>query len=666
MATRLSDGWEAFQSGRFREAKQSFQAALETDSNSAQGYLGLAAANLASGNLRDALSHGNRSLEENPTPQAHLLTAEAHSRLGNREEAIDHLDDYFELGGETPFARALLGEQYIRTARWDEGLEAYLTALSGDRDGQAYRQLQRVLKDLVDAVHDGPLPSKPAEEFVNRLEYNLASPPRGAQNFFASVRRALQGGQRIQEPGGSAPIFRHLEEFDSSSRPPTPPPPEARSSSPPRSSEPSSEAPSDRGSESPKGIDAKQKDLAGVIQRDRQKNEQLQESVGTMGPPNWPSSAEQKDIDPIPILAWDDQSIYADEPGMDSTTFRITTGSVRAEIFLERCLQNLLAGAKQDRAASIRFRPEAITRIEVNCWDGLLDRLPPLSPIYDEFHEAEKYEQLALGRFLGECVAVAYDGTWDFVEPPEDSKLVVGNQTLDPLTVAAHWVNAADHDDVDLNALADRAAEASRESTSMTVEQNYIDPTTELQGTSLNVKLAELWTGYLFRPTAASFAEIAKTVSTHEVSDSVILFSIDPKFCPPIAKGPSGAAVREDGTVGLAYLRGSGEMLLLGSRKHAARALGTSFDTLDRENASEVVTFLAEYFRPNWVWVHDRKIASDLSRSTDHDLDAPRLQSSDGETILHISAIGKGQIHNRVSLTVPSGDGRWTIEVERN
>lgn len=666
MATRLSDGWEAFQSGRFREAKQTFQAALESDSNPASSYLGLAAASLASGNLRDALSYGSRSLEEKPTPEAHLLAAEIHSRLGNRQEAIGHLDDYFGNGGETAFGRALLGEQYIRTARWDEGLEAYLSALSDDPDGHAYRQLQRVLKDLVDAVHDGPLPSKPAEEFVNRLEYNLANPPRGAQNFFASVRRALQGGQRIQEPGGRTPIFRLLEGLDPSNRPPNaPPPPEARSSSPPQSSE-SSEPPSDRGSEGHKGIDAKQKDLAGVIQRDRQKNEQLQESVGTMGPPNWPSSAEQKDIDPIPILAWNDQSIYADEPGMDSTTFRITTGSVRAEIFLERCLQNLLAGAKQDRAVSVRFRPEAITRIEVNCWDGLLDRLPPLSPIYDEFHEAEKYEELALGRVLGECVAVPYDGTWDFKEPPEDSKLVVGSQTLDPLAVAARWVGAADHDDVDLNALADRAAAASRESTSMTVEQNYIDPTTELQGTSLNVKLAEMWTGYLFRPADASFAEIAKTVSTHEVGDLVILFSIDPDFCPAVARGPNRTAVRADGTVGLAYLRDRGEMLLLGSRKHAARALGTLFDTLDRKNASEVVTFLAEYFRPGWVWVHDREIASDRSRSTNHDLDAPRLQSSGGETILHISAIGEGQIHNRVSLTVPSGDGGWTIEVERN
>ncbi|MFB6373308.1 MAG: tetratricopeptide repeat protein, partial [Bradymonadaceae bacterium] len=384
MATQLSEAWSSLESGQFRDAQQAFRNAVRSESNATFGYLGLAAAALGTGNLRDAASFAERSLEESHTPEAHLLLGEVHSRNGNRSKAEDHLTDYLSSGGESPYARALLGEQRIRTARWDQGLEDYVEALSRDVDGRAYRQLQGVMADLTEVVANGRLPPKPAVDFVDRLEANLSQPPPNADRFFSSVRRALSNKSTIADPGDGDTILElvgpaQLPEGGSAGGPPT-------SSGPPASSSPPPTEASDQGdSESEDGIDAKHKDLAAVIQQDRAENEQLQEQIGSMPPPDWPSSPEYGAIDPLPRMDYEEQSIFAGDPGMDATDFRITSGNVRSEIFLERCLQNLLAGASEDRAIAIRYRPETITQIEINCWDGLLDRLPEMSPIYTDF-----------------------------------------------------------------------------------------------------------------------------------------------------------------------------------------------------------------------------------------------------------------------------------------
>jgi len=565
MATELSKAWNALKSGDYGHAQQAFRNAVRSESNKTYGFLGLAAASLALGNLRDAASFAEKSLEENHNPEAHLMLGEIHSRLGNRRRAEEEIEEYFSgVGEKPPYALALRGEQRVRTARWDEGIDDYLEALEHDPDGRAYAQLQRLMTDLVEAVNQGKLPSEPAQQFVNQIVYKCSNPPEGASAFFATIRRALESGSSVSRPSGSDPIFAYLSSlglgasgggggFPATSGPPETGPSAAGAGSP---GEPESS------SEDDAGIDPKQKNLARVIQGDRNKNEQLQETIGQMQPPDWPSSPDYGEIDPVRSLAWENQSIYADEPGMDATDFRITSGNVRSEIFLERCLQNLLKGAKEDRAVSLRYRPEAITRIEINCWDGLLERLPDLSPIYDEFHEADQYEELALGRFLGECVAAPYDGTWDFADSPEDSKLIVGNRTLDPLGLAARWVAAENPDDVNLEQIADQAREASEQSLSLTIEQDYIDPTGEVEGQSLNVKLAEMWARYLFRLAGSSFADLAETVETLEVEPGVIIFEIAADLCPKPARGPRGSAVRENGRVALAYLRERGEFLL--------------------------------------------------------------------------------------------------------
>jgi len=652
MATELSNAFDSLHSGRYTQARDAFRDAVRSESNKTFGFLGLAAAGLAMGNLRDAASFAEKSLQESRHPEGHLLLAEIYSRMGQRLEAEEQIEEYFAQAGEqSPYGLALRGEQRIRTARWNEGIDDYLAALQRDREGRAYAQLQGVLADLVDAVHSGKLPAEPARQFVDRIERRWAGAPGDAETFFDTVRRALDSGTTIPQPADSEPIFGLLEQLDPGPDGQSPPPPTASSS--PDSSEHTSDEET--------GIQPKKKNLARVIQGDRDQNEQLQNSIGTMAPPDWPSSPDYGEIDPIESLAWEEQSIFADSPGMDSTDFRITSGSVRAEIFLERCLQNLLKGAKRDRAVSVRFRPEAITRIEVNCWDGLLSRIPELSDIYAEFHEAGKYEQFALGRFIGECVAVPFDGTWEFAEPPENSRLIVGNERLDPLELAGRWIAASSPDEVELESIGDRARRASERSTSLGVEQNYIDPTREVEGHSLDVKLAELWARYLFRLADASFAELAETVETLEIEPGVIIFEMDPEHCPEPARGPNDSAMRGE-RVPLAYLRERGEFLLLASRKHAARTVQAALGKLDGDRAKEAAGLLADYHRASWVWVRNRETARRLEAQTGTDLDPPTLVRSGGSPALEITAVSENQGAIPLRLVAPNDGSRWRLE----
>lgn len=669
MATQLSEAWSSLQSGQVRDAREAFRDAVRSESNATAGYLGLAAAALGTGNLRDALSFGQRSLQESHTPEAHLLLGEVHSRLGNRRDAEDHLTDYFSSGGESAYARAVLGEQRIRTARWDQGIEDYLSALNRDVDGRAFRQLKGVLADLTEVVANGRLPPEPAEDFLDRLEANLQQPPPNADRFFNSVRRALSTKSTISDPGEEEAILElvgpaQLPEGAPSTSPPgsagAPGPPSSSTSSPPTNSgsEPSADA------DDEEGIDPKQKDLAGVIQQDRAENEKLQEQIGSMPPPDWPSDPAYGTIDPLPRMDYEDQSIFVGDPDMDATDFRITSGNVRAEIFLERCLQNLLAGASEDRAIAIRYRPETITQIEVNCWDGLLDRLPEMSPIYADFHESGDYGLLALGRFIGECVATPYDGTWDFADPPDESKLIIGNQTLDPFGFVKRWKRASDPDAVSLEQLGYQAARASRKSNSMTVEQDYIDPTRELEGQSLGVKLAELWAGYLFRLADASFADLAETLEPLVIEEEIIVFSIEPDYCPDNAIGPQGAALLEGGNVPLAYVRDTGEFLLMASRKHAARAVAARFGDISSDTGPEIATFLANYHRPRWQFASNDSKAADLSSRTGVQLQGPELSIAGDERSLQLDCVSSsGPV--RMTITDPgSTETPWQLTVE--
>ena len=658
MATSTTDVWTSLQRGAWREARTQSRR-IEDDHIS---DLGLAASALAAGQTETCLDFAERAHASGPSPASTLLLARAHSENANRSQAIQVLEEYLGESGPDAYAQALLGEQNIRTAQWERGTELYIEALNGDDHGWAVRQLGPVLSDLTRVVKSGRLPADRAKRFINSVDYNVGAKSPGTQQLLASARRALNKDSTMDEPSGPDPIFEVLKETIGERPSTTPPPDEV---SPPPEPQTTSEPTESRqtGSSDAQGIEAKQKDLAAVIQRDRQKNEDLQDEVGYMGPPDWPSSPEAGALDPLEPMAWEEQSIFAGEPDMDTSQFRITSGSVRTQIFLERCLQNLLAAAKQERTVSIQFRPESITELELNCWDGLLEDLQPASDIYEEHLAEGSYEAYAVGRFIGECLAMPYDGTWSYGETPEETRLNIGNEVLDPLGLALRWFRADDPDDVVLEEIAVRARRAAEEGSSMMVEQDYIDPSRELEGHSLKIKLAEMWANQLYRLSDTPYADIAESIEIESQNDGAVIFSIHHEWCPPRAVGPENAALIDEQRVPMAYHRPTGRFLALASTKHVSLLLEATVDGLEQADPERLGRWIAAYHRPAWQFALDDSTAQTLREKTGRDsIQPPKIGHIDGAPVFQMWGWTGSSLRRFRILYRPEYDIPWSMQ----
>jgi hypothetical protein len=648
MANAVEQGWQAVRRGDIWDAESSFNDFLSEHPDAPEAYAGLSTIALLRGSLEAALDYASQALNRDDLSAAQLARGCALSRLARRKQAEQVLREWLNTHGGHPLALALLGEQLIRTARWEEGVDAYVQALESDRDDMGYRQLQMVVGDLLEVVVEGRLPRNQAQSFVNQVQYNTGNLTNSQQQWFARIQRALEQETTTDRPNTADPIgqataelaLESLSNRSSTRRRQTSasnkPPPEPSSSGPPSTQQPPSRSsdgdPSRSGprqsqdnsratTQSPEmtpgstagqtatataqtdsgrnpHINAGRKDLAGVIQSDRQQNETLQDTIGRLRPPEWPTSEAYGTIDPLPSMGYENQSIFEGRPGIDSTDFEITSGDVRTEILLERCLQMLVKAAQKERAVTLNYQPEAIQRLEVNCWDGLLERMEAVSDIYSELLGDTDPKLLAVGMFVGTSLAKPYGGTWSFGETPEDTTLEIGQTTLEPFRVVKQWMQADDPDAVSFAPLRRRARLASQMSTWLSHRRRYIDPTLELADQSLAVKLGELWAQYLFRLGEVSISKMGAAVEPDESGDHTVLFWLDPEFAPSMASGwRADEAARSDGKVPLGYVRRTGEFLMLASRKHLARLFDEAFDELTQENAARIVDWTNRFHR---------------------------------------------------------------------
>lgn len=664
MANLVQQGWQAIRRGDIWDAESNFNDFLSEHPDAPEAFAGLATVALLRGSPEAAVDYASKSLDRRDGPAASLARACGLSRLARRKQAENHLRNWINLHGDHPLALALLGEQLIRTARWEEGVDAYVAAMNNDRDDMAYRQLQMVIGDLLEVVVEGRLPRQQAQSFVNQVQYNVANLSNSQQRWFANIQRSLEqettaDRPKTADPIGEATANLALDDLsgrsigttdtkastESTQSPPQQRRPPGRSTgsqrSPSSSSNQTSRPPErstqssrDRSSSSDRStgssgtgaapemtpgstagqaaataepqtdsgknphINAGRKDLAGVIQSDRQQNESLQETIGRLSPPEWPSSDAYGEIDPLASMAYQNQSIFEGRPGIDSTDFEITSGDVRTEIVLERCLQALLKAAQRERAVSLNFQPEAIQRLEVNCWDGLLNRMESVNDIYDDFVGETDPKLLAVGMFVGTCLARPYGGTWSYGENPEDTTLEIGQTTLKPFEVTRRWMNAEDPDDVSFQPLRRKARQASQMSTWLSHRRRYIDPTLELADQSLAVKLGELWAQYLFRLGEVSLSKMGAAIETDDIGDHAVVFWLAPEFAPDMASGwRHQEAARDDGKVPVAYVRRTGEFLMLASRKHLARLFDETLGELTQDNATRVVDWTNRFHR---------------------------------------------------------------------
>jgi hypothetical protein len=384
-----------------------------------------------------------------------------------------------------------------------------------------------------------------------------------------------------------------------------------------------------------------------------------------MPPPAWPSKAGYDSIDDVPAIAMERGAIFGNSAGIDTRDFSVTSGDLLTEIFLERCLRNLLVATQENKATTIQLRPESFVQMEINCRDGLLGKMRALSPIYNDRDGFEDFRRLAVGMFMGECIVRTFDAKWNFEVSPGQSYLEVGTVLLEPFDLFQRWMSAEDKDDVFLEQMARKAERASRESTSMTLEQSYIDPTRELKDQALASKLAEVWANYLFSITDASFSNVAKTLEPLEVNDEVIVFALAPRWAPDYARGPEGEATLSDGRVVIAYLRRTGEFLPMASRKSVARLLEATLDELNGQTASQALEVVANYFRPTWQIASNAESAQTINNRVAGSVPTPKLNRNGGRTVLRFVGASSRHLAEFVvsyddDLLIP-----WRLDVER-
>ena len=687
----------ALSEGDFATAEMIFEKHLQQQNNSVEALRGLARVALHRGDIDRAERLTQRALSIDKTADVQLLMGEILGKQGKRREAERYLKHAMEYHSSDPYGRALLAEQMIRQGRWEDGTNEYIDAVSDDPHGDAFRQLQRVLIDLVDAFVAGRLPENEAMKFVNRLDYSVPKSGPEMQSFFAEVRRALTSRQRLARndraaehtslPSQVRKAASNASGSGGTQRPQrSGPPGGGQPSAPPRSSQPpqrqqraqrasSQPSPSpeqqtsaaDRSSDgTPGGVEANQKDLAAVIQHERSLNRDLLSGIADMSPPKWPSKAGYDSIDTVRPVLENPGSVLDGAAGIDTRDFRLTSGDLLTEIFLERCLRNLIVASQKGKPTSLVMRPESIPQMELNCRDGLLSEVRPLSTLYEDRPGFEDYRQLALGMFLGECLVQTYDGTWTFQTPPKDSYLEIGTVILQPFEVASRWVNAQDKDDVRLEVLARQAREASQKSTSLTIVQDYIDPTRELEGAALASKLAELWASYLFALSDSTFSDVDERIEPVEVGPDAILFKLGAEWAPEFAQGPQQASRLDDDTVGMIYLRGNGEFAPLASRKSLERYLEATADELDQETGAQVIDLIDRYHRPQWYVARSSEQAQALrKRFSSQRIDAPEAELSGGTASLVVWGAGADG-ERRWTITYDANAlSVWTVEVER-
>lgn len=647
MQRSIANGWDKFERGQDADAQRIFEALLKAGKNRDEARLGLAQVALRRGQLAQATQHVQAGLDLRATLELQATLGQVLGAKGQRREAEEVLGRVVEQRPNDALARAIYAEQIVRQGRWEEGTEQFILALSDDPSGLAFAYFTNVVSNLVEAFLAGRMPQKTAMQFINRVDYATPKGNREAGYFFGAVRRALNAQQPLE-----VPPFRGRP---GAARAPAPASParqtgrerrertekresqnerfgrrraqreaqQARRTSR-RRSQPDAAPPAQP------QVDPNQKDMKALIQQDRDLNQDLLSDLPDIPPAKWPSEANYTQIDTVPPIELRRDSLLGVSSKIDTRDFRVTTGKLEVEIFLERCLRNMMIATEQTKAVPLVGRPGSVWQMELNCLDGLLDTVEPPSELYQDLDDYEDYAALSLGFFLGNIPATLYGGVWTYKMPAEQSVVKIGDLTLNPFELVSDWLDADDKDDVHLDVMMRRAKLATQRSTSMIHLQNYIDPTAGLTHEAIATTLATLWTSYRFSLPEAAINDISRTAKLEEVSEHAIVFTLPRRWAPKYTAGPGGAALLKDERVALAYIRRSGEFVPMVSRKALAHLMEVSAAKLDEDSAEFALRSLVSFHRPGWRIAFDQRTAARLSEHAGRELSAPQLRASRG------------------------------------
>jgi hypothetical protein len=169
---------------------------------------------------------------------------------------------------------------------------------------------------------------------------------------------------------------------------------------------------------------------------------------------------------------------------------------------------------------------------------------------------------------------------------------------------------------------------------------DYIDPTPGLEGSALKTMLAELWTAYRFSLSETAYSEMGGTMTLVSQNPQTVLFTLDKAWVPDFGRGDRESAVDKDDQISMAYVRKSGQFLLLGTPKHFAQFAGLSFKSLGHDNVSEVVALIQRHFCPRWRLVSSQAMVQEAStRLNTPQISAPKITPTSDGAVLELWVI---------------------------
>lgn len=690
-------GWIALQQGRIDEAVSLLKQASDQSPQDALPLLGLAQALIATKNLDQAEGMIRLANQRGAPPESMLVHAQVLGERGQRDAASNLLRQYLDKNlPNRPLALALLAEQRIRQGYWDEGTTLMLEGLKSDPHQLAELHLEKIITDMIAAVAGRKIRPVEALKFINKIEYSLPqnNPQRGAR--FGIYRRAINNGTAVESFTGVAPVYPSGLSAQAAPAPMMSAPPQQQrvvQSTTPLQKTPSRQAPiqqrsaptpkTDKPSYTPQrqnqsSSQIKQDrlfahmelsgrgDFARSVREERRLNDELQQHITNLGYMEWPS-ANTNQIDNIPALNFKHLTVseqIAERHKKDK--FRVTQGSILAQIYMDRCIQTLLQTLPIEIAGTLQMYPDEITQLEINAFDGFLTDLPPI--VTQDLSEIPIQDPaiVALGTFLGETIRRSYAASWEYAENSMDAKLKLGQATIDPMSLAEAWLKSTSREDVDLRSIVTRARHALPATHFVPKTYEHIDITKDLKGPALIALLAEQWSFYRFALVRTPGIELVESITELWQNDDAIIFSLNAKWCPTLPEGAQVRGKTKHGTYVMAHIRATGEFLFLSYRPHLIRLLAVLIPKVKQDSARHIMTILNDYYAPGAKIVKTDDEARQLAQSTGlNALHGPQVQLSGDDMSVTFWEITRGKAHRLTITHLSKQPVPWTFENAR-
>ena len=544
--------------------------ALKEDSGDTRALRLHVRALLAMGEVDRARPLVERALTLDTSPKTRALVAEMLGVEQKRGQAFQTLATLISEAPEEALLYALAGEQRLRAGHWDQAPQFFGEAAALDEDGEALAHIRYVLHNMAEAIQGNKIPRTETLKFLNTLDNETGGV---LSKEISSMRRHLSANQR-----------------------PAAPPPQGASME--QSAERAPRAHESQKARAPRRPKPQAKTaFAKSLSEERAQNESLQQGLTDFGLSLWPS--ERPSIDEIAPVHVHGVPLAEQLHAYRNKPFRITSGELFTQIYMERCLHAMMRQLPASFAGALVLAPEEIAQLEINLQDGFFEFSQ--DSVFDEdLGETARapVHVCALGTFIGEALSRRFGATWRYQRDPVDSRLVIGSHALDPFEIASQWFDEQRRGETLLQRTALEAQYHATDTLVATQRYEYIDLTRGLSDALLRLKLAEIWSFYRIRLARVASTKIAEGIDILHDSDELIVLNLDKQWAVIPTSFESERGAGKQGRFAMAYIRHTGEFFLLSSIKGLLMTLYRSGRRLARQEVGALIEAIKAWHCP--------------------------------------------------------------------